>query len=92
MAKGKEITNEQIEADILHKLHRKRKWGAAHTAFEHLYKWCEQKYTKRYKSAAKKLIKENLVISKPTSYGLQVSLNPERRDEIIKIIRKSFEN
>ena len=36
------------------------------------------------KDAIKELIKEGFILQKPTSYGLQVSLNPERIDEITK--------
>ena len=53
MPNSQEITGEQIKEDIFHKLHRKKKWGAAHTAFQNLYKWCEQEYAKRYKDATK---------------------------------------
>ena len=38
------------------------------------------------KSAVKELIKEGFILQKPTSYGLQVSLNPEKIDEITKVI------
>ena len=38
------------------------------------------------KDAVKELIKGGFVLQKPTSYGLQVSLNPERIDEITRII------
>jgi hypothetical protein len=86
------ITDEQIRADIFHKLHRKKKWGGAHTAFQNLYKWCDQKYVERYKNVAKDLIKEGFLISKPTHYGLQVSLNPRKRSEIIELIHKFFKN
>lgn len=85
------ITNEQIKADILHKLHRKKKWGGAHTALQNLYKWCDQRYADQYKNVTKDMIKEGLLISKPTHYGLQVSLNPNKREEILKIVRKFFE-
>jgi len=37
---------------------------------------------------AKELIKDGLLFSKPTSYGLEVSLNPERKDEIDKVIER----
>ena len=86
-----EITDEEIKADILHKLFRKKKWGGSHTAFENLYKWCEKRYAHRYKKVGEMLIKEGLLISKPTSYGLQVSLNPRKKSEIITIIRRWFE-
>jgi hypothetical protein len=34
------------------------------------------------------LIKEGLLLAKPTSYGLEVSLNPRRKAEIDKIIEE----
>jgi hypothetical protein len=86
-----EITDEQIRADILHKLHRKRKWGGNHTAAQNLYKWCDQRYANRYKDAVKDLVSEGFLIPKPTHYGLQVSLNPRRRLEILQIIRNFFQ-
>jgi len=38
------------------------------------------------KEVAEELIKEGLLLTKPTSYGLEVSLNPRRKDEIDRII------
>ncbi|MCD5409468.1 MAG: hypothetical protein LRZ87_01710, partial [Methanocellales archaeon] len=40
------------------------------------------------KEAGYDLIKSGLLLSKPTSYGLEVSLNPKRKDEILKTIEK----
>lgn len=82
------ITDEQIKADILHKLHRKKKWGGAHTAFEHLYKHCDKQYWGRYKEIADSMIKEGFLILKPTQYGLQVSLNPSMHKKIVEIVSK----
>jgi len=84
------ISDEQIKADILHKLYRKRKWAGSHTAFENLYKWCDQRYAERYKNLAKDLIKEGFLLPKPTAYGLQISLTPDKREEIIAIIHRFF--
>ena len=54
------------------------------------YRAFEQRAAKtcgwRSKNAVKELIKEEFILQKPTSYGLQVSLNPEKIEEIIKII------
>lgn len=85
-----EITEKMIEADILHKLHRKRKWGASHTAFENIYKSCDKNYIKMYKEAGGRLIRNGFIIPKPTHYGLQISLNHKRRNEIIEIIHRFF--
>ncbi|MBN1324029.1 MAG: hypothetical protein JW986_08570 [Methanotrichaceae archaeon] len=38
------------------------------------------------KAAAKALINEELLLEKPTSYGIEVSLNINRRPEIEEII------
>ncbi|MFQ6057120.1 MAG: hypothetical protein ACE5J3_14210 [Methanosarcinales archaeon] len=40
------------------------------------------------KKAGEDLIKYGILLSKPTSYGLEVSLNPKRKNEIDKIIKK----
>ena len=40
------------------------------------------------KNVAKDLIKSGLLFSKPTSYGLEISLNPKRKKEIDMIIEK----
>lgn len=39
------------------------------------------------KEAAEELIRENVLIPKPTSYGLHVSLNPHQREKIEKYLR-----
>ncbi len=38
------------------------------------------------KEAAQELIREGLIIPKPTNYGLQISLNPNRLEEIKRMI------
>lgn len=86
------IPDEQIKADILHKLFRKKKWGASHTALQNLHKWCKPEFAERYRNIAELLMKEGFLIPKPTHYGLQVSLNPRKRNEIIQIILKFFRN
>ena len=40
------------------------------------------------KNAINELVKEGLILSKPTSYGLQVSLNPKTIDKVSKIIEE----
>ena len=71
---------------ILRKLFRLRVIGGKHTAIEHLTKGLPKHAIGEAKDAVKELIKEGFIIQKPTSYGLQVSLNSEKIDEIIKII------
>ena len=75
-----------IKKIILRKLYRRRVIGGKHTAVEHLTKGVPKHLAGAAKNAVKELIKEGFILSKPTSYGLQVSLNPEKLDEITKII------
>lgn len=71
---------------ILRKLFRHRMIGGKHTAVEHLTKGLPKHAVGEAKDAVKELIKKDLILQKPTSYGLQVSLNTEKIDEIIELI------
>ena len=75
-----------FKAIILRKLFRHRMIGAKHTAIEHLTKGLPKHAIGDAKDAVKELIKKDLILQKPTSYGLQVSLNQEKIDEIMKLI------
>lgn len=79
-----EVTDEEIKSHILFKLHWKKYWGGRHTALESVKKGIPKHLGGRYVDMAKELIKERLLLSKPTSYGLQISLNPKLREEIIE--------
>ena len=79
---------EDFKKIILRKLFRRRIIGGKHTAIEHLTKGLPKDAIGKARNAVTKLIKEGLILSKPTSYGLQVSLNPEKIDEISKIIEE----
>ena len=76
-----------LKATILKKLKRRGKWGER-SNLERLTAGIPKHLRGKAKDAAKELIKEGLLLSKPTSYGLEVSLNPRRRDEIERIIRE----
>lgn len=65
---------------------RNGKWGPAHTSFDNLSKGLPSDQRGEAKAAAKALIKEGLLLEKPTSYGIEVSLNINRRPEIEEII------
>ena len=71
---------------ILRKLFRRRMIGGKHTAFEHVTAGIPKDLHGDAKKAAEELIKQGLICTKPTSYRLQISLNPERIDEITQII------
>jgi len=79
-----EPTDEEIKNHILFKLYWRRYWGGKHTALESVKKGIPTHLSGRYLDMAEELIKEGLIISKPTSYGLQISLNPRCREEIIE--------
>jgi len=75
-----------VKAKILFKLARRRNWGNSHTAFDNLKKGFKPKDQDLVKKAAEDLIKENFLFSKPTGYGLHVSLNHKKAQEIKNII------
>lgn len=77
-----------ISKIILRKLYRRRVIGGKHTAVEHLTKGMPRHAAGMAKDVVKELIKEGFILTKQTSYGLQVSLNPEKIDEISKIIEE----
>ena len=85
------VSDNELKAMILHKLAKKRKWGKSHTAFENMAKGVPPHLKGKLKDMAEELIKEGFVVPKPTGYGLQISLNVARSDEIKSIIRKYFE-
>ncbi len=74
---------------ILRKLFRHRYIGGKHTAIENLTKGLPKHAIGEAKQAVKELIKEKLLIEKPTSYGLQVSLNSQKLEGILRIIEQS---
>ena len=89
------ITDEQIKAAILLKLYKRGNWGGSHTAYENLKKGFKEselgkKGLKRVEKMARDLVRAGLVILKPTSYGLQVSLNPRQNETIIAIMKRYF--
>jgi hypothetical protein len=89
------ITDEQIKAAILLKLYKRGNWGGSHTAFDNLKKGFKAKELgkgglKRVNQMGRELIREGLLLAKPTHYGLQVSLNPRKNQAIKTIITRFF--
>jgi len=76
-----------IKQFIIRKLYRKRIWMHKHTSIHNLPKGLsnELRNTKEVKKAVEELLKDNLLLSKPTHYGLEVSLNPKKIKEIEKL-------
>jgi hypothetical protein len=76
-----------LKAQILKKLRRRGNWGGSHTAFDDLPKSTPKHLRGKAKDAAEELISEGLLIPKQTGYGLHVSLNPQRKADIDKLIK-----
>ncbi len=89
------ISDDEIKARILLKLAKRGKWGGAHTSFDNIKKgWNERDLgkhgMKKVYEVAKVLIKEDFVLSKPTHYGLEISLNPKKSTEVEQIIKRFY--
>lgn len=82
---------DKIKATILYHLRRKKVIGGVHTHFDTLKKGFPSHLGKDVNKTAKQLIKEGFIITKPTSYGLQVSLNKEKLKEIEEFILNVLE-
>lgn len=85
-----EFNSHIIKARLLYHLRRKRVLGGVHTHFDTLKMGFPKHLGKEIEKCAKELIKENWLIKKPTSYGLQVSLNKEKLLEIEHFIKKEL--
>lgn len=90
-----EFTDDEIRARLIHKLYRRGNWGKSHTNFENLKKGFNQrnlgkKGFKRVDKIAETMIKSGLLHSKSTGYGLEISLEYSRKDELSDIVRKVF--
>ncbi|MBS3092051.1 hypothetical protein J4466_01385 [Candidatus Pacearchaeota archaeon] len=82
------FNEEEIKATILYHLRRKKVIGGVHTPFDTLRRGFPSHLGKDIEKIAKELIKEGLILTKPAPYGLQVSLNKEKIQEIETIIKK----
>ena len=76
------VDKEVIKKALVRKLFYMGKWGNSHTSFDNLPKGFPKHLRGIVKEVAKKLIKEQILLSKPTHYGLEVSLNPRKIKEI----------
>ncbi len=86
---------DRLRSQLLFSLARKRKWGGSHTAYENIFKVFKSQSLGKHglalaKDLAEKLIKERFILRKPTHYGTQVSLNPEKSQEIKKLIKEQL--
>ena len=79
-------TDNQVKGKILHKLTRKGKFEHSHTAIENLAKSLPPELRGKAKQMSEELIKEGILHLKKTGYGNQVSINLDKRKEIMKYI------
>jgi len=77
----------QLKGFIVKKLFHHSYIGGRHTDIENLKKGLPSHVKGDVKEAAEELIREGILIPKPTSYGLHISLNPEEREKIEKYLR-----
>ena len=80
------MEKETIKGTLLRKLFYMGKWGKAHTSFDNLPKGFPKHLRGEVKNVANDLIKQQILLSKPTHYGLEVSLNPKKRKEIEDLV------
>jgi len=87
------LSDQEIKKIILFKLFNRRYWGGKHTSFDNLKKGVKiselgKGGIKRIHKMGEELIKDGLLVSKPTKYGLEISLNPRKHEEIMDILKK----
>jgi hypothetical protein len=75
---------------VLEKLYKLRYIGSRHTPEDNVIKGFPKHARKDIRKAVKALIREGYIIPKPTSYGLEVSLNPRMIAEIRGILGGRF--
>lgn len=71
-----------IKVFILRKLIMHTVVGAKHTSPDNLQKSLPKHVRGYAKEVVVDMIKEGLLLSHPTSYGIQISLNPSKLDDI----------
>lgn len=76
---------EEIKSFILRKLVRHRMWMHKHTSIHNLQKGLPDylRSRKELREVIDDLLKKKILLAKPTNYGLEVSLNIEKKTEIM---------
>ncbi len=82
---------DDIKRFVLRKLVRHRIWVHKHTSIHNLRKGLPVylRTKKEVKKVMNDLLKEGLLMSKPTHYGLEVSLNIKKKKEIENFIEET---
>ena len=80
------MKHDKISIGILRKMYNYNFIGKKHTSIDDLPKSFPKHERGDVKKTVKKLIKDGLVLPKPTGYGQHCSLNHNRIDEIEELI------
>lgn len=78
---------DEVSKAILRKMFYDTRIGGRHLSLEDLQRGFPSHEKGNVKNRLKKLIKENLILHHPAGYGMQYHLNPQRTEEISKIIQ-----
>jgi len=80
------LSSGEIRYRIFKKLVRHRYWGGKHVSGEDILKGFPSHLKKDFKSEINDLVKENILLTKPTSYGTRYSLNPRMKEIVTRIL------
>lgn len=75
---------------LLEKLYKLRYIGGRHTSEDNAVKGFPKHERGNLKKALKELIKAGYIIPKPTSYGLEVSINPRMIEGIRRLLEENL--
>ena len=81
------MKHDDLSITILSKMVFDGMIGGKHTSAESIKRGFPSHIKGDVDKALKRLVKSNLVIHHPTSYGIQYSLNPKMLEEIRKITK-----
>ena len=87
-----EFEYRKVRFHILNKLYLRRKWGGSHTSIDLVSKGLPSHLIGDAKKIIDGLIKEGLLLEKPSTKELHVSLNPRKKAEICRIIDEGPRN
>ena len=83
------LSEMRIRRRILVKMVRHNWWGGKHTAYDNIPRGFPKDLWKDVRVELDHLIKEGIILTKPTGYGLHLSLNVQMKSEIERIIFSS---
>lgn len=81
-------TDDEIKGKILHKMTRMGKFHHSHTSIDNMQKGFPMEIRGRVKDMTKELKKEGILISKPTGYGEEVSIDSAYKEKILFYINR----